>query len=94
MAITEQQNERLTLLLEALEPETKKMDDRSRGFVEDQIHRHQQYGERILISPKQWAWLESLYQKHVGALAELPSDKSDRDDTLGNGDDIDDEIPF
>lgn len=87
------ERERMEELLQALEPECKRMDERARGFVEDQIARFNQYGERMFCSPKQWAWLNSLYEQYVDR-AGLPQARDDRTDTLGEDDEMDDEIPF
>ena len=84
MALTPEQNERLTYMLEALEPETKAMSDVARGFVEDQIKRHDQYAERMFLSPKQESWLERLYIEHVGPLRDIPNSmRGAREDLLG-----------
>jgi hypothetical protein len=36
------------------------------GFVNDQVERKKQYGERMFVSPKQVAWLERLHEEFVG----------------------------
>lgn len=96
MAITEEQNERLTEILQALEPEIKKLGQASANFVRDQIKRHDQYREAIFVSPKQWAWLEDLYEKYAGGTkqdtrAEI-NDTPDPD--WGDDEPERDEIPF
>lgn len=98
MAITEEQNERLTEILQALEPEIKKLGQVSANFVRDQIKRHDQYHEAMFVSPKQWAWLEDLYEKYAGGTKEdhrhddEPDDEQDTE--RGGSREIDDEIPF
>lgn len=76
MPLTVEQDERLTLLLQGLEPCLKEVGPSSRKFVEDQIARHGEYGDRVFMLPKQWAWLIDLYKKHVGG--ELPGDDDHR----------------
>jgi hypothetical protein len=80
--------ERLQAMLEALEPEIKNMTGQSPKFVRDQIDRAAKYGERIFITPRQIAWLEDLYAKHVGSLDALPtaepSERENRADVLGD----------
>lgn len=95
--ITEEQNERLTQILEGLEPELKNVYPSGKTFIEDQIKRHEQYGADIRLSPKQWRWLEDLYTNFVGPLSELggerdPMDPKD-DGPVPEYDDKD-EIPF
>lgn len=95
MAITEEQNERLTEILQALEPEIKNLGQASANFVRDQIKRHSQYNEWIFVSPKQWAWLEDLYEKYAGGTkqdhrGEDPNDYNDG----GESPEIDDAVPF
>lgn len=100
MPLTVEQDERLVLLLQALGPCLKDMKLNSRRFVEDQIARHETYGARVLMSSRQWAWLEDLYKSHVGG--ELPGDDDHRDaEHTARGDirdeefeDDGDEIPF
>lgn len=93
MAITEEQNERLTQILQALEPEIKNLGQASANFVRDQIKRHDQYHEAIFVSPKQWAWLTDLYEKYAGGMKqEAPKDDSDLDEDGAM--DYDDEVKF
>lgn len=93
MAITEEQNERLTEILQALEPEIKKLGQASANFVRDQIKRHGQYNEAIFVSPKQWAWLEDLYEKYAGG-TKLEAPKDDYDLDEDGAMDYDDEVKF
>jgi hypothetical protein len=84
--------ERLEHILNSLEPETKRMNDNARRFVQDQIERVERYGINVRMSPKQMDWLESLHTKLVGPLeTAADSRKAARRDTLG---DDDDEVPF
>lgn len=71
MALTEEQNERLTAILQALEPEMSKLGQASQNFVRDQIERHAKYDDKIFISPKQKAWLEDLYERYAGGTKEV-----------------------
>lgn len=82
MSLSSEQNDRLTEILQVLGAEIESITGNSRSFVEDQIKRHAQYGEETRMSPKQWSWLESLYERH----AKLPEPKP--------APDIDDDIPF
>ena len=91
--MTTEDFERLETILNSLRPEIKDMNEKSSQFVRDQIERVDKYGINVRMSPKQLSWLESLYEKHVGKKPKDPK-KDDRRDTLGNKDDIDDEIPF
>lgn len=92
MAITEEQNERLTEMLQALEPEIKNLGQASANFVRDQIKRHDRYGTQMFISPKQNAWLEDLYEKYAGG-TKLDRQDDDRPDDEQSPE-IDDEIKF
>lgn len=97
MALTEEQNERLTAILQALEPEIKNMGQASQNFVRDQIKRHNQYDDAMSISPKQKAWLEDLYEKYAGGTKEVGDSRTpidDEPDTTHSREDIDDDIPF
>lgn len=72
MSLTDEQHTRLETILQGLEPEASKLYPAARGFVEDQIKRHDEYGQDVRVSPKQWKWLEDLYKQFVPG-AELPS---------------------
>lgn len=94
--MTPDQFERLQQQLAALEPETKNIGESSARFVRDQLERVQQYGVNVRVSPKQQAWLDDLYGKHVGSLDGLGADEqATREEVLGEDvNDMDDEIPF
>lgn len=85
MTITDEQDARLTLVLQGLKHELNNLYPSARSFVEDQIKRHQEYGSGIFVSPKQWKWLEDLYKQFVG---------DEEDEPPGLDDDLKDEIPF
>lgn len=53
-------------ILEELTPEINNMKETPAGFVRDQITRNNQYGERTLVSPKQFNWLKQLHEEFVG----------------------------
>lgn len=94
MALTEEQNTRLTEILEALKLELDKLPPASKNFVQDQIKRHEQYDNRMFISTKQTAWLEDLYEKYAGGVKVA---KKAQDDDYGPDDDNPppiDEVPF
>jgi hypothetical protein len=97
MAITDEQNERLGLLLENLIAVRAQLTPSSQRFVDDQVKRHDQYGDRIFMSPKQWQWLEDLHREHCSDM-KLPGDSNgetgDDDSEQEVKRDIDDEIPF
>lgn len=65
MPITMEQRERLDEILDGLEPFNKDMGGASSNFVEDQRKRLAEHGDNIMLSPKQWAWLEDLYGRYV-----------------------------
>lgn len=94
MALTSEQDERLTLILESLEPVLKELYPAARGFIEDQLKRHAQYKDDIRMSPKQWAWLEKLYKEfapnaEVAAPPERDDAEDEPEDDMGG-----DTIPF
>lgn len=103
MSLTVEQDERLTLILQGLEPCLKELYPKARGFVEDQIKRHDEYGKSMFLSPRQSKWLDDLYKEHVGG--ELPGEgvsdpEHDAREDMKNERDADgfeddgDEIPF
>jgi hypothetical protein len=95
MALSEAQNEWLTVLLENLSTVRSKLQGRSRDFVDDQVKRHDEYGERMFLSPKQKAWLISLHEQHCPGV-ELPDPEADKPKDSNHDHDPrdDDEIPF
>lgn len=95
MALTEEQNERLTAILQALEPEIKNLGQASQNFVRDQIERHAKYDDKMFISPKQKAWLEDLYEKYAGGAKEVGNSRdAEHDDGGDDIPEIDDEVRF
>lgn len=97
MSITVEQNEYLTLLLQGLEPCCKGIYPNGRKFVEEQIARHEKYGEQMFLSPKQLSWLEAIYKEHVGTLPDKGNqrDEEPEENILDEHDDLlDDEIKF
>lgn len=83
LALTDAMNERLGVLLENLSTVRGKLNDRSREFVDDQIKRHDQYGQDMRLSEKQLAWLENLHDQHCKNVplpdGEERPDNDDRD---------------
>lgn len=71
MALSDEQHERLELILDGLEAVRAKLNDRSRTFVDDQIARHEKYGQQMFLSPKQEKWLTGLYKEFVGTEPEV-----------------------
>lgn len=63
MSLSKEQHEELETILQTLDAERAELNDNSRKFLDDQIARHEQYGDQIRLSPKQWDWLRSLYEK-------------------------------
>lgn len=107
MPLSDDQHERLELILDGLEAVRAKLSERSRTFVDDQIARHAKYGQQMFLSPKQEKWLTDLYEEHVGTKPEAvgtsyaPQDaarraaRDDQDDERDpRGDDDMDIIPF
>jgi len=78
--LTPDRNERLKIILENLETVFDNLDPRPKDFVQQTMDRYEKYGERILLSDKQWDWLENIHREHCSNAPDLP--------------DIDDEIPF
>jgi hypothetical protein len=56
--LTDEEYEELVEILEGLDG--KSMSAKSRDFVADMTARHDRYGRRTMVSPKQWDWLRSL----------------------------------
>ena len=65
------------------------------GFVNDQVERKKEYGERMFISPKQIAWLDKLHDEFVGtAEPQEPKGIDGRRDDPRSDEDMDDSIKF
>lgn len=71
MALSDRECELLEAMLEALEPVSARLTAKSRQFVSDQRNRYAEWGNRMMLSPKQWNWLHELYEEFVGPLSEL-----------------------
>ena len=90
---------RMALVIDELAPlaEEGKLYEAANNFVNDQVERKKQYGERMFLSPKQIAWLERLHEENVGTAAPEPKgvDQNIRrlHDDQGASD-LDDDIPF
>jgi len=78
-------------ILSELEPILGTLKEVPRNFVSDQIERNKQYGERVLVSPKQMAWLERLHEEFIGD-TDHQQDTDDRDPRSDQ--DMNDDIPF
>jgi len=83
--LTEEQYEHVALILSELAPVVDDLNDSPANFVRDQIARHEQYGARMFMSPKQIAWLERLHEEHVGTASH--AQPSDLTDDVGPGSD-------
>lgn len=99
MALNDEQFEKISLMLEQLKPVLDNIKGRSKGFVEDQLSRHEEYGQKMFFSPKQWDWLEDIYTEYVGPMKNLEGNKADNAKLAKNvnpatGAEIDDDIPF
>lgn len=79
MALSADEEEKLTEWLEAIEPEVKSLNDWERGFVQDQLERHEKYGNDMRLSLKQWAALRNIYEKVTGDKADQPEIDDDED---------------
>ncbi len=70
----------------------------SQNFVRDQIDRHNKYGERMFVSPKQLDWLKNLHEEYVGTVQHVtPKEEREVGEEEGRGslqDDLSDEVPF
>jgi ribosome assembly protein YihI (activator of Der GTPase) len=88
--MTTEQFERLTMILEGLQAVRGELYPNAQKFIDDQIERLEQYGERMMVSPKQDKWMTDLYREFVGTDPELvasaekpqgrPGDRNDDDD--------------
>lgn len=89
--LTESENEYLQVLLENLTSVRKSLNERAQSFLDETVARHEQWGNRIKLSPKQWAWLEGLHKDKCpnDVLPDRRADEIKFDD-----DEIDDEIRF
>lgn len=97
MALTHDQDARLTQLLQGLEGCLDDLYPNARSFVKDQLDRHEQYGSRVFMSPKQWKWLEDLYAEFIGddELQTPAREEEAVDERMGRSKrDRDDDIPF
>lgn len=66
MSLTPEETEDLQLMLDAIEPEMKRLSDWERKFLGDQLDRFGRYGPSIRMSPKQWEVVRRCYQKVTG----------------------------
>lgn len=93
-----EQYAQFSLMLSELEPVADQVYENGRNFIRDQIERNKQYGERTLVSPKQFSWLKSLHDEHVGSSEQQEPkgiDGKRGDDRDPRSDwDMDDDIPF
>ena len=92
---------RVSQIIDELAPlaEEGSLYEAANNFVNDQVERKKQYGERMFISPKQIAWLERLHEENVGnAVYQEPRGVDERirhlHDPQGAPDPMDDDIPF
>lgn len=93
-----EQYSKFNQMLEELGPCVEQMKEAPANFVRDQIVRNNEYAERTLVSPKQFAWLERLHNEFVGT-SEGPGPKGVDENIRRVHDsqgakDMDDDIPF
>lgn len=102
MALSLEQDEELSRLLEELEPVVKHMGEWDRNFTQDQLDRHAKYGSKIFMSPKQWEQLHRIHDEYVGH--DDPTQRDEPVDTRNEAErvtkdtdfnkELDDEVPF
>lgn len=93
MALSETALERLNIQLENLTSVAAKLPTRAKAFVEDQVKRVDQWGSKIIMSPKQVQWLDDLHKEYCADAPPLPGDddrERDEDDEEEDMDDGDD----
>lgn len=78
MSLTAEEHEKLADMLAAIEPEMKQLSDWEKGFIKDQLERHEKYGAGIRLSVKQWAAIRRVHEKVTGEPAEqAPPDEDE-----------------
>jgi hypothetical protein len=65
VALSEDETSRLSEILATLGECKPKLDPKSRDFVTDMEKRYDEHGSDILVSSKQWRWLENLMERHA-----------------------------
>jgi hypothetical protein len=86
--ISDAENTRLLAMLENLSTVLDQLDERPQEFVKTTLERYDKYEQRIMISPKQWDFLQSLHDRHCKHAPPLPSVKSgEANDRLEDDDD-------
>lgn len=96
MALTEAENDWLTVVLENLSERRQLLNPREQDFLDSTIARHSQYDIRTMVSPKQFQWLGDIHKRYCPD-AELPDPEggtqlSEPDNK--DQDDDDDAVPF
>lgn len=94
MAITREQFDRLTEMLDALKPHVSKLNNFEQKFVTDQISRLEKWGDRIFMSEKQWKMIAKIYEEAIGDTADIPNEADADAETRRDYKLDDDEIPF
>lgn len=96
----------LKVLLDDLQSVRGQLYSRAQSFVDDQVKRADEYGERMFLSPKQEKWLKDLHAEFCPGSKlpnpEEPSPQGDYDDPdepldrpYNNArDNLDDDVPF
>src|SRR5262245_8599115 len=70
--LTDDQNERIKIMLENLETVLENLNERSQDFVQQTIDRYSTYGPRLMFSSRQWDWLENLHAEFCPDAPPLP----------------------
>lgn len=63
MPLTDEQEERLSDILNELSSYRGLLTDWEMSFLDDQVRRYDEHGSEIRLSPKQWAVLNRMYDK-------------------------------
>lgn len=66
MSITKKDDERLALMLKALEGQEGNMSDWQNNFIADQRKRHARFKDQIYMSDRQWGAIEKIYEEVTG----------------------------
>lgn len=86
-ALDERDYAEFNRILDELAPEVDNMKEVPQSFARDMIEKNKLYGERVFVSPKQFAWLKTLHEEFVGDTAHDKSDDGpDKGDPRFNGD--------
>jgi hypothetical protein len=86
--ISDAENVRLLAMLENLSTVLDQLDERPQEFIKTTLERYDKYEQRIMLSAKQWEWLDDLHRKYCKHAPPLPSVKAgEGGDRLDDDDD-------